>query len=315
MVLHGSTVRHTDRVQTPTIDPRPPRRIALLTADPSYRVDDVDRHLTAEALDAVGVAHTLVPWTSDVDWSQFDLVVLRSTWDYTTQLAPFLAVLDELARVTTLANPLEVVRWNVDKRYLGDLADAGFPVTPGRYVTPGDDPTPVVRSFEPPVVVKPVVSAGAKNTRRHDDHATAEVHVRALTDAGVTVMVQPYLPQVDDAGETGLVFLAGRYSHAFRKAAILASVDGTPITAAGALVERITPRQATPEEIAVARGLVDWLGGRFGPLLYARVDLLPTEGGPVVLEVELVEPNLFFVAEPGAAAVFAHEVVRWLSVA
>lgn len=299
----------------PTIDPRPPRRVALLTADPSYPVHDVDRLLTADALDAVGVAHALVPWTADVDWSQFDLAVLRSTWDYTTQLTPFLAVLDEVARVTTLANPLEVVRWNVDKRYLGELAEAGFAVTPGRYVTPDDDPGPAVRSFEPPLVVKPVVSAGAKNTRRHDDHATAEAHVRGLSSAGVTVMVQPYLRQVEDAGETGLVFLAGRYSHAFRKAAILASEDGSPIMVADALVERITPRQATPEEIAVGRGVVDWLGERFGPLLYARVDLLPTDRGPVVLEVELVEPNLFFVAEPGAAAVFAHEVVRWPSVA
>lgn len=315
MVLHGPTVGHTEPVPTPTDDPPRRRRIALLTADPSYRVVDVDRQLTADALDRAGVEHTLVPWTADVDWRRFDLAVLRSTWDYTTSLGPFMAALERIAAATTLVNPLEVVRWNVDKRYLLDLAEAGLPVTPGRYLAPGDQVSPVVRATPPPLVVKPVVSAGAKNTRRHDDPDVAEAHAQSLLDAGLTVLVQPYLPGVDAEGETGLVFIAGRFSHAFRKAAILSPDDGHPITVADVLVERITSRQATAEQIAVAQRVIDWLSHRFGTLLYARVDLLPSPQGPVVLEVELVEPNLFFSVQPLSVDAFVQQVATWPSVA
>jgi glutathione synthase/RimK-type ligase-like ATP-grasp enzyme len=314
MVLHVATVSHTERVPAPTKHPPVPRRIALLTADPSYPVVDVDRDVTVDALDGVGVEHTLVPWTAEVAWGHFDLVVLRSTWDYTTSLGPFLTVLEDIASQTTLVNPLEVVRWNVDKRYLADLAQAGLPVTPGRYLAAGDDVRAVVGATPLPLVVKPVVSAGAKNTRRHDDHRSAEAHASALLETGVTVLVQPYLPAVDDEGETGLVFIGGRYSHAFRKAAILSPTDGLPITVADVLVERITPRQATTEQLVVAQRVVDWLQQRFGTLLYARVDLLPTAQGPVVLEVELVEPNLFFSVQPSTAGAFARQVATWPSV-
>lgn len=296
---------------TPTSDLPRPRHIALLTADPSYPVVDVDRQLTVQALDRAGLTHTLVPWTASVDWAQFDLAVLRSTWDYTTQVERFLEVLEQVSTCTPLVNGLDVVRWNVDKRYLRDLATAGIAVTPGEYLQPGDDPGAVVRSLPTPLVVKPVVSAGAKNTRRHDDHAAAEAHARSLLQAGLTIMVQPYLNGVDTQGETGLVFLGGRYSHAFRKAPILAGADGTPQMVADVLVERITPRRATTEQIALGQRVVDWLGQRFGTLLYARVDLLPTASGDVVLELELVEPNLFFSVEPATVDGFARLVANW----
>jgi glutathione synthase/RimK-type ligase-like ATP-grasp enzyme len=289
-----------------TFDPTTKPRVAVLTASAHYPMHDVDHDLTAQALMRAGFLHDVVSWDAAVDWSGFDLVVIRSTWDYTSQLDAFLDTLAHIHAVTRLVNPLDVVRWNVDKRYLADLSSAGIPVVPTHYVTPGDDPQTAIVEIATPLVVKPVVSAGAKHTLRHDHHHGAVAHAQHLLHDGHTIMVQPYLAQVNDRGETGLVYLDGAYSHAFRKAPILAGADGTPETTGdGVLVERITQRQASAEERALGDAVTAWLGERFGTLAYARVDVLPTPSGPVVLEVELVEPNLFFTMFPPAADRFA----------
>lgn len=310
IVLHGGTVRHTDQVTIGTLDPTVVPRVAVLTARECYPLHDVDRELTAAALTRAGMVHELVPWDAAVDWAGFDLVVIRSTWDYTEHLAAFMDTLAHIHTVTRLVNSVDVVRWNVDKRYLADLAAAGVPVVPTQYLTPGVDPGPTIGQLATPLVVKPVVSAGAKNTARHDCHDDATAHAQQLLHDGSTIMVQPYLGQVNDHGETGLVYLAGTYSHAFRKAPILTGADGAPETTGdGVLVERITQRQASPQERAVGDVVMTWLSRRFTTLAYARVDLLPTPAGPVVLEVELVEPNLFFTMCHPAADLFAQHLL------
>ena len=155
-----------------------------------------------------------------VDWSEADLVVIRSTWDYTERREDFLAW---AAGIPALANPLPVLSWNSDKTYLRELASAGLPVVPTDWAEPGEDvDLPAGRDF----VVKPAVGAGSMGAGRFsatdpDAHAAARRHIARLHELGRTVMVQPYLDGVDQAGETALIYLGGAFSHAIRKAPML----------------------------------------------------------------------------------------------
>jgi hypothetical protein len=228
-------------------------------------------------------------------------VVLRDTWDYTDRVEEFLAWAGALPR---LLNPAGVVAWSSDKRYLRDLAAAGVPVVPTTWLEPGD-------AFERPLhehVVKPTVSAGARDTGRYGPQDDSAAHVRRLLDAGRAVMVQPYLSGVDDAGETAVVHIDGAFSHAARKAAVLTAVGvEAPLDAPDAV--EITARDASAAELAVAAAALEAVPYD-RPLLYARVDLVPGPGGdPVVIELELVEPSLFLSTAPGAADRLAAAVV------
>jgi glutathione synthase/RimK-type ligase-like ATP-grasp enzyme len=213
-------------------------------------------------------------------------VAIRSTWDYTKRRAAFLAW---ARQVPQLANPADIVEWNSDKVYLRALAEAGLPVVPTAWAGPDE---PVSIPFDGEVVVKPSVGAGSRGAGRFgpDQRADALEHAAALQAAGRTVMVQPYLSGVDEAGETALLFFAGRFSHAIRKAPLLEPGVRHSLEAEHLWVpETITPREPGAAELAVAQRVVDHIG----PLLYTRVDLLPTPDGPVVVELELVEPSLF----------------------
>lgn len=196
-----------------------------------------------------------------------------------------------------LHNPPGVVRWNTDKRYLGELDAAGLPVVPTTFLEPG---APIVLP-DGPCVVKPAISAGSRDTASHRDTATAAEHVQRLLDDGRVVMVQPYVTDIDADGETALLYFDGAFSHAIRKGPLLtggaAAVDGLFAP------ENITPREPRSEERAVGDHVVAEVERRFGRLLYARVDLVGPE--PMVLELELTEPSLFFGHAEGAAERYA----------
>ena len=201
-----------------------------------------------------------------------------------------------------LYNPVDVVRWNTDKRYLAELDAAGLPIVPTTFLAPGDDVVvPAGRC-----VVKPAVSAGSQDTASHRDAATARAHVQRLLDAGRVAMVQPYVAEIDEQGETALIYFDGFYDHAIRKAPILTGGEA-PVEGLFA-PENIEPREPRPEERAVADRVVAEVERRFGRLLYVRVDVVGTE--PAVLELELTEPSLFFSHSPGAAARLADAVRR-----
>jgi hypothetical protein len=298
---------------------------------------DADDRLAAQALAERGVAVQPAVWDDPaVDWSGYDLGVIRSTWDYPPRRGEFLAW---ARRVPRLANPARVLDWNTDKRYLATLAAAGVSVVPTRWLapsgaqcrTPADvaerSPRSSVRNQEvrwPPArgeyVVKPAVGAGSVDTGRYDladaEHRTlAAAHVSRLLADRRTVMIQPYLPAVDRDGETALMFIGGRYSHAVRKGALL---DGPYLGLDGLYkVEDIAPREATAAQLAVAQQALRAVPGvRPEDLLYARVDLIPgPDGEPLLVELELTEPSLFVGYAPGAAARFAGAVVTHLDVA
>jgi glutathione synthase/RimK-type ligase-like ATP-grasp enzyme len=270
---------------------------------------DADMPLLSAALRDLGIAHQSAVWDdSSVDWSSFSLVVLRSTWDYTTRIDEFRAWIDRVSSVTRLANPADLVHWNTDKHYLREAEVAGLPVVPTEFVETagaGDLTAPWSTRLDEwlaigDVVVKPCISAGSNDTARHADRASALEHIVALTGAGRSTMIQPYLADVERSSETGLVYLGGTFSHAFAKGPLLATERDME---AGLYArEQISSRQPTDAERDLGDRAVAWLAERFGDLLYARVDLLPSADGPVIIELELTEPSLFLQTDTGAAA-------------
>jgi hypothetical protein len=271
-------------------------RIALATAAFLPDLDEDGPELLA-ALAAEGLDVTVAVWSDEtVDWSAFDLVVVRTTWDYFDHRDAFLAW---AASVPRLVNPAAVLEWNTDKAYLRRLAEAGIPTVPTTWLEPGDDFTPP----DHPFVVKPRISAGARDTAAYPAGATS--HAQSLLDAGRPVMVQPYIAEVDTVGETSVLVFEGEVSHAAGKAAILEV--GRPVDNAIDSRSFVTPREPGPAEVAMAQQVVELAQSWGDPLLYARVDLLP---GPVLIELEVTEPSLFLRHAPGSAQRFARAVAR-----
>jgi glutathione synthase/RimK-type ligase-like ATP-grasp enzyme len=285
-------------------------RVALVTCAELPDLDPDDRLVTGP-LAARGITAVPAVWDDgDVDWDGFDLVVLRSPWDYAARRDEFVAWAQTVAR---LANPAKVVLDNTDKRYLAGLAAAGVPVVATRWLEPGESWPPAGGPAEGEYVVKPAVSAGSHETGRYDlsdprQRRLAGGHVERLHAAGKIIMIQPYLSAVDHDGETALVFIDGRYSHAIRKGPLL---DG-PYEALTGLYrpEQIEPRVPSGAERDAAARV---LAAAPGDLLYARVDLIPgPDGAPLLVELELTEPSLFLAHAPGAAERFADAIAARL---
>ncbi|MFF5057296.1 RimK family alpha-L-glutamate ligase [Micromonospora sp. NPDC000663] len=291
-------------------------RVALVTCTELTELDPDDR-LVLAPLAARGVTVEAPVWDDpDVDWSSYDLVVLRSPWDYALRRDEFVTW---AATVPALVNPADVVRWNTDKRYLAELTAAGVPTVPTSWVEPGESWQPPADSGE--YVIKPAVSAGSQDTGRYDladpEHRDLAVaHVRRLSAAGRTTMVQPYLNAVDTEGETALLFLAGpgglAFSHAIRKGPMLTGPDLGPDGLYKA--EEISARTARPDQLAVAERTLATVPGGTRQLLYARVDLIPgPDGDPVLVELELTEPSLFIGYADGAPDRLAEAITTHLA--
>ena len=274
-------------------------RVALATAAHLPELDE-DGPLLLGALADEGVEADVQVWDDPgVDWASYDLVVVRTTWDYWDRRDEFLAWARSVPRI---ANPADVIAWNTDKAYLGRLAAEGVPVVPTDYVTSLDGWQPPVDPF----VVKPTISAGARDSAAYGGGALeAREHVAGLLARGKVAMVQPYLTGVDTEGETAVLFFGGDYSHGARKAAILTPGHGVDNTIDSRL--RTTPREPSAAEVAVAREVLEVVRGWGHELLYARVDLLP---GPVLIELEVTEPSLFLRHAAGSAPRFAQAVRR-----
>jgi hypothetical protein len=282
-------------------------RVAFAASPEALDLDD-GWPLLRDALAAAGADAEVAVWEgAPVDWAEFDLVAVNYTWGYVTRRERFLAWVDAVAPVARLVNPAPVLRWNSDKAYLVDLAAAGVPTVPTTRVRPGEP-------WEPPAadyVVKPAVASGGIGASRYLRRGVdaARRHVAALHGDGQTALVQPYLPAVDAAGETALVFFAERLSHAVAKGGVL-EPDAEPVFG---LWERqaIAPRAPRADELALAERALAAVRERFGPTAYARVDLVDgADGRPVVMELELVEPTLFVGREPAAATRFADALLE-----
>jgi O-ureido-D-serine cyclo-ligase len=282
--------------------------IALVTTAPARDLDDDLVPLT-RALEAAGARVSTPNWDDPaVDWSSFDLALLRSTWDYSYRIDQFRPWTERVAAATRLLNPPAVVRWNTDKHYLQALERAGVAIVPSAFLEPGDDAATLPDHAE--FVVKPAIGAGSRDAQRYvrAERAAAIAHAQRLLDARRSVLVQPYLDRVDEHGETALMFFDGEFSHAIRKGPLLKRGEGP--TRALFAEEHITPRAPTAAEMSVAKRTLDAIPFD-QPLLYARVDLLgDAKGEPCVLELELAEPSLFFAQGPGSAERFAKAILE-----
>lgn len=297
-------------------------RLALATCAQLPELDPDDLPLRAALADR-GVPTDVVVWDDPtVDWAAYPHVLIRSTWDYTDRPTQFADWTRRVERTSTLLNPADVVGWNIDKTYLRDLEQRGIPIVPTIWLDPERnlDARAIHTRFPAfgDFVIKPTVSAGSRDTGRYDAGQTpsrslAITHAKNLLAVGRRVMLQRYLTQVDTQGETALVYVDGALSHTVRKEPLL---EG-PYRAGeqeGVLAREkvLTTREPSEQERALGDLVVAELGKVFpgeAPLLYARVDLIPDdEGRPVVLEVELAEPSLFFEHSPGAVERFADAV-------
>ena len=288
------------------------RPIALVTAHAARALDEDLPPLVA-AMAACGITPEIVVWDDPaVDWARFSLALLRSTWDYHERLPEFLAWLGRVARLTRLANPEEVVRWNLDKHYLAELQRAGVATVPTSFAEPGADAVTALRDFlagdaNADRVIKPAIGAGSRDAQRYQSHESEAMlaHVSRLLTQNRSVILQPYLERVDTQGETALVYYNSVFSHAFHKGPLLRR--GSASTQDLFATESISARCPDADELALGERVISALP--FDTLLYARIDLIRgADASPCVLELELAEPSMYFNYAEGAAARFAAAV-------
>jgi glutathione synthase/RimK-type ligase-like ATP-grasp enzyme len=246
-----------------------------------------------DALRAAGLSAEAIGWDDlGADFGQARMTLIRSTWNYSLEPQRFLAWVDRTAEESELWNRRATVRWNAHKSYLLDLAARGVPTVPTHLAHKGDG-VPLVDVMRArgwtEVVVKPAVSGGSRQTVRvrPGDEARGEAHLRALL-AREDALVQPFLPSVEGHGERAVVWIDGEATHAVRKSPRFL---GDPES-----VSEAVPIE--PDEAALARRAVT---AAPGPLFYARVDVARgPDGAPCVMELELIEPSLFFPKAPAA---------------
>jgi hypothetical protein len=255
-------------------------------ADPDGHDDE--REPVLAAWREAGIDGRAVRWDDPgTDWSAFDAAVVRSVWDYVDRRPEFLSWARRAERVTRLLNPAAVLESNTDKTYLRGL---GVPIVPTHW---SSRDLPEHEEY----VVKPAISASARDTIRTTDRAEAAAHAAALEAAGRTPMVQPYLDMVETEGETSLLYFNRRFSHAVRRSPML--VPGVT----GVDNVRAQLRTPAPDQVELAEKV---LAAIPQPLLYARIDLVRLPGGePALIELELTEPYFYLRQAPGSAARFA----------
>ena len=268
-----------------------------------------DRLLRA-ALADLGLTSARLDWNDpDTDWSAYRGAVFRTTWDYFDRFSAFTAWLARAETRTRLLNPAALVRWNMDKLYLADLAARGIPVVPSRFIAPGTAgrlATWLGETGWAEAVIKPCVSGAARHTYRLN--ADSAGHIEALIRpllAQEAFLLQPFEPAVLKTGEDSLMVFAGRYSHAVRK--MPRPGDFRVQDDHGGSV---APCQPSPAQIELAERCVASLD----PVpAYARVDLICDRNGkPAIMELELIEPELWLRFHPPAAAALAQAIAERL---
>jgi len=286
------------------------RRVAFLTLhDPTGFVMDDD--LAQAPLARRGVAVETLPWDRDgVDWESYDLVVLRSTWDYQHHGEKFLATLAAIEQSgTRLENSLKIVRWNMQKSYLRDLAARGVPIVPTLWrerLGPGEL-LPLFDALQSDeAVIKPVMSGNAQGTwRLNRASATAQAAGIEAYFARRPLMMQPFERTILAEGEFSLIYFSGAHSHSILK--VPKDGDFRVQEEHGSDIRAVT---AEPALLAAGAAAMAAIGRK---LLYGRADLVRHGDGFRVMELELVEPALYLRMEPGAPDRFADAVTSLIA--
>ena len=285
------------------------KRVAFLTMDSLADFVCYD-HLAIPPLAQLGWSVSEVSWHSrNVNWNQFEAVVIRSPWDYQSQSEAFLQTLEEIASSTILLNSLEIVRWNIRKTYLRDLQERGISIVPTRWFdTFGQlNPETIHDDLETDeIVVKPLIGANADfayrliRDRTTSNWQAAEGHYQSRP-----FLAQPFVRSIQTTGEISLFYFAGQYSHAILK--MPAAGDFRVQEEHGGQLQAWEPETDFRK---LADEVMCQLPER---TLYARVDLVRLDSGPpAVMEVELIEPSLYFPYDPDSPARFANAFARMM---
>jgi glutathione synthase/RimK-type ligase-like ATP-grasp enzyme len=284
-------------------------RIAIATCA-EYEELKVDDRLLGEALEARGAEALSVVWDrEEPGWEELDLCLVRSTWDYHDKYPDFIAWTRRVAQATALHNPADLIAWNSEKAYLQELAEAGVPTVPTVWINRGagaDIEEILASEGWKEAVIKPTVGLGAKNLHRVEASEGEAAEALAAVLSRQHAMAQPFLPSLEKEGELSLIYINGTFSHAVRKHP--APGDFRVQSIWGGTVEAATP---TPDHLAIANRALDHLGD---PPLYARVDLVTNlNDNPVLIELELIEPNLYLSIHPSAVERLADAVLNRVS--
>ena len=287
--------------------PRTLKRCAFLTLDErgGWFIDD---ELAIEPLARLGCEVSTVSWRqTETPWSDFDAVIIRSTWDYWDYTSEFLAVLEHINASTHLANPLPLVHWNLAKSYLRDMEQKGVAIVPSLWSQVLDHASLdelCDRLDCDEIVIKPLVGANGVDTfrlaRGRDEAKLAEL-VPLFRNRDL--MVQRFMPSILEEGEYSLFYFNGAYSHAILKVPQKGEFRSQEERGAEIL-------SVKPEEKLKMRGAQALATLEPAPL-YARIDFVRSDGDFVVMECELIEPSMYLRTDTGAPGRFAHAVLEW----
>ncbi len=249
-----------------------------------------------------------IPWTQHINWSIFDIVIIRSPWDYQQNWYHFMEVLKNIQSHTLLANPLEVVLWNYKKTYLQELINHSFQIVDTIFL----EHTLSSQEFEniqqqfttQQLVIKPQISANADDTfilKNFDDYK-----LKTPIFQNKPYMIQPYLKNIENDGEVSLFYFNGKYSHAVIKKPKLG--DFRVQEEHGGLISAFEPSTTL---INFANSISSFLNQKFGTLLYARFDFVHYQDNWKIMELELIEPSLYFPYHENACTNFVDAVEEW----
>jgi glutathione synthase/RimK-type ligase-like ATP-grasp enzyme len=286
------------------------KRLALITYSGIPHGAESER-LMLPYLAAANVETEIVDWrSSDADFSKFDLIVLRSCWDYHLRTAEFIGWLQRVGPTTPILNPIDTVLWNHNKFYLREVEALGIEIAPTVFVNGSDSIEPDVwREIKswPKSVVKPAVSASAHKTWLFDRAAMPEKNDLKRRMQGEGFLVQQFIPEIETHGEISFVYIDGTFSHAALKRP--AAGDFRVQQEHGGSAELFHPDSAPLDQANKIAATVP----QVRESLYCRIDAVARDGKLVLMELELIEPELFLGLAEGAAERFARAIVRRLS--
>lgn len=260
-----------------------------------------DDHMLAHAIKLANGTVRFAVWNDPlVDWSAGAITVVRSAWDYHLSPKKWFAWIDRAASETRLINAPTLIRWNSDKRSLLDLEKSQIPIVPSFLIEKAEDLTSActLRGWSD-IVVKPVIGASAFGTRRfHQDQMADEApgHAAALLKVG-PVLVQAYQKAIEHERERSLVYIGGCFSHAFTKPGLHAGLGD----------EELSAHIPDGTEYQLAEDVLAQLPERAE---IARIDMHPSQTGPILMEAELIEPQLALHLGKGSATLFAATLMK-----
>lgn len=285
-------------------------RCAFLTMD-NLEAFEVYDDLLLEPLSRLGWSVDMVSWRNrKARWNKYEAVIIRSPWDYQQDAELFMTVLEEIDRSSArLENPLDLVKWNIDKTYLKDLQDKGVLIVPtlwGKNLVIKDLESSFKQLNTGELVIKPTVSANADNTFRLKRESSSKAEDELLeTFSDRPFMIQPFMDTIVSEGEFSLFYFGGEYSHAILKTP--AKGDFRVQEEHGGILASVVPEKKLLQRTQQTMRMLE------PQPLYARADYVRTEEDDFALmELELIEPSLYFNMDPDSPERFARIFDRWM---